>query len=71
MHDLTRTDALEGGEDALEKRYQTIDDIPEWGKPTINKLIAKGIIAGVSGGLDMSLDMLRLLVWNDRAGLYN
>lgn len=53
-----------------EKRYQTVEELPEWGKATVCKLIANGVIAGVSGGLDISLDMLRVLVWNDRAGLY-
>lgn len=53
-----------------EKRYQTVEEVPEWGKATVCKLIANGVIAGVGGGLDISLDMLRLLVWNDRAGLY-
>lgn len=53
-----------------EKRYQTVEEIPEWGKPTVCKLIANGIIKGIDGGLDISLDMLRVLVINDRAGLY-
>lgn len=53
-----------------EKRYQTVEQIPEWGKSTVCKLIANGIIKGTDGGLDMSLDMLRVLVWIDRNGLF-
>ena len=55
---------------AASKRYQTVEELPEWGKATVCKLIANGIIKGIDGGLDISLDMLRVLVWNDRMGLY-
>lgn len=53
-----------------EKRYQTVEEIPDWGKSTVCKLIANGALAGLPGGLDLSLDMLRLLVINDKAGCY-
>lgn len=52
-------------------RYQKISEIPSWGKETVEKLIDKGIIQGNTKGLDISDDMLRVLVWNDRAGLYD
>ena len=54
-----------------EVRYQKISEIPSWGKETVEKLIDKGIIQGNTKGLDLSEDMLRVLVWNDRAGLYD
>ena len=54
----------------IEKRYQTVEEVPDWGKPTVCKLIANGIMVGTSGGLDLSIDMLRILVWHDRMGLY-
>ena len=51
--------------------YNTIKDIPDWGKPTIEKLINKGFLNGdTEGKLNLSMDMLRVLVINDRAGLY-
>ena len=52
------------------KRYNTIDEIPTWAKDTVRKLIDKGLLKGGDDGLDLSVDMLRLLVVNDRAGLY-
>ncbi len=51
--------------------YDTVDEIPEWGKATVKKLIQKGILKGSNTGLDMSYSLLRLLVINDRAGLYD
>lgn len=59
---------LEGGN---MERFNKIEDIPDWAKPTIEKLINNGSLSGTTEGLDLSLDMIRLLVINDRAGLYN
>lgn len=51
--------------------YNTFNDVPDWAKPTIKKLIDKGFLNGDSNGnLNLSLDMIRILVINDRAGLY-
>lgn len=52
------------------ERYNTIDSLPEWAKPTIQKMIDKGLLQGNGESLDLSLDMLRIFVVNDRAGLY-
>ena len=52
------------------KRYQTLSEIPNWGKITISKLINKGVISGTGEGLNITDDMLRVLVINDRMGLY-
>nr|DAW47647.1 MAG TPA: N-acetylmuramoyl-L-alanine amidase [Caudoviricetes sp.] len=43
------------------KRYNTINEIPEWGRATVQKLIDKGAIAD-RNKLDLSEDMLRVLV---------
>ena len=43
------------------KRYNTINEIPEWGRATVQKLIDKGAIAD-RNRLDLSEDMLRVLV---------
>ena len=58
-------------EDEEMVRYQKLEEVPSWARPTVEKLIAKKVIAGGSSGLDLSDDMLRVLVWNDRAGLYD
>ena len=54
---------------AKEKRYNTIEEIPDWAKATLQKLMDKGVFAEPKK-LDLSEDMVRLLVVNDRAGSY-
>lgn len=53
--------------------YGYVDEnMPEWARPTITKLYQKGYLKGdTSGRLNLSEDMLRQLVINDRAGLYD
>lgn len=52
--------------------YNYIDDnMPDWAKPTIQKLVDKGILKGDEGGLNLTEDLMRVLVINDRAGLYD
>lgn len=65
------TDLLTGEGSTLEKRYQTITDVPDWARSTVRKLVSSGSIRGNELGLDLSADMLRLLVINDREGLYD
>lgn len=56
----------------MENRYKDIKDIPAWARPTIDKLIEKGLLKGKDNGeIDLSLDMLRILVINDNAKLYD
>lgn len=50
--------------------YRHTGDLPDWGKQTVTKLIAKGYLAD-SDNLGLSYDLLRVLVINDRAGLYD
>ena len=45
----------------MEKRYNKISELPQWAKPTIQKLVDSGKIAD-GNKLDMSEDMLRVLV---------
>ena len=77
--DFAGLDIVNGNEGVVEMRYNTLDDMPEWALPTIQKMINKGYLGG-SGAkdadgnpieLDLSLDMIRVFVINDRAGLYN
>ena len=56
-----------------EMRYNKLSDLPDWALPTIEKLIKQGVLKGNANeeiNLDLSLDMVRLLVLNDRANLY-
>ena len=51
--------------------YNYIDDnMPEWARPTIQKLVDQGALKGDENGLNLDENMLRMLVINDRMGLY-
>ena len=52
------------------ERFNTVDSLPDWAKPTVEKMIDKRLLNGNGESLDLSLDMLRTFVVNDRAGLY-
>lgn len=59
-------------EEEMEKVYQTIKDIPDWAKPTIQKLIDKKYILGAAEGtIGLTETAVKVLVINDRAGLYS
>lgn len=49
-------------------RYQTIDQIPDYAKPTVQKMVDTGILLGTGDGLNLSDDMVRTFVILDRAG---
>lgn len=61
-------------------RYNRVDQLPDWAQGTITKLCRSGILQGHTAEtdayglpvtLDLTLDMIRLLVINDRAGVYD
>jgi len=64
-------------EEDVEMRYNTIDEVPGWALPTVEKLMAKHsaiddgfVLRGDEhGNLNLSEDMLRQLVFKDRLGL--
>ena len=59
-------------EEEMEKIYNWTLEVPEWGRPTIQKLLDKGYLKGNDKGeLQITESMLRMLVINDRAGCYN
>ena len=65
-------EALKEKVKSLEKVYHYTVDIPEWGRPTIQKLLDKGYYNGASASdLNLPETMLRMFVVNDRAGLYD
>ena len=53
--------------------YNYIDDnMPSWARPTVTKLVARGDLKGdEEGRLNLDTNMLRILVINDRAGVYD
>lgn len=74
---LVPADSQEGEN---EMRYNEIADMPSYAQPTITRLVDKGYLGGSGkakdangrpADLDLSIDMIRLFVVNDRAGLYN
>ena len=52
------------------ERFNPVDSLPDWAQKTVQKMIDKGLLNGNGESLDLSLDMLRIFVVNDRAGLY-
>ena len=52
--------------------YDYIDEnMPEWAVPTITKLVDKGLLKGdEEGKLGLTYDLMRMLIINDRAGIY-
>lgn len=52
--------------------YDYVDDnMPEWARPTIQKLVDKGFLKGDEDGkLGLTEDLMRMLIVNDRAGIY-
>ena len=52
--------------------YKTFEDLPkDWGRPTVQKLLDKDLLKGTGDGLNISYDMLRILVILDRAGRFD
>lgn len=62
---------MEHGQEDEEMRYTYYEQMPDWAKPTVSKLVKKGYLKGEGGGvLNLTEDSLKLLVINDRVGLY-
>lgn len=53
------------------KYYETLDQIPAGEmREVVKKLIDRGTVKGTGDGLHISEDMVRMMVYNDREGLY-
>lgn len=57
-------------EGKAEKRYTKLSEVPAYARDTIDRLIDMDIIKGTENGLDLSEDMVRLLVMLDRAEVF-
>jgi hypothetical protein len=61
--------------DALNSKmvYNYMDsNMPDWAKPTIQKMMDKGLLQGDENGcLGLTNELLRVFVTNDRAGVYD
>jgi len=57
-------------EEVKEVRFNTIAELPDWARPTIQKLINQGALQDTGTGFNLSEDMIRIFVINDRLGLY-
>ena len=72
-------DLTEEVTEEMAERYDTVAGCPSWAQATVDKLVALDYLTGSSGkvddqgrpaDLDLSRDMLRILVICDRAGVF-
>lgn len=59
---------MDAREDDGVKKYDTMEEVPDYGRATVQKLVGSGALRGTETGLDLSEDMLRILVVLDRLG---
>ena len=50
----------------LPKKYNTVEEIPEWARPTVQSLVDKGVLLGTGSGLGLDENLLRMLVIDER-----
>ena len=70
---IKTTEEEGGGAVCCKASYKTLEEVPEYGRAIIKKLIDKGLLKGYADsslGLNLSEELVRMLVINDRAGLY-
>lgn len=67
--DMTRAEVQAIVQEALAgKVYKTLADVPQWAKPTAQRLVEAGALEGDGQSLNLSYDLLRTLVILERAG---
>lgn len=49
-----------------DKKFDTLDEVPEWAKDAVQRRMDLGILNGTGNGLGLSFDMLRQFVLKDR-----
>lgn len=72
VEDVARWNAfLDSLKEETQMRYRYYEDMPDWAKPTVSKLVKMGYLKGEGDGvLNLTEDTLKVLVINDRAGVY-
>lgn len=50
---------------------ETVENAPEWARPTIKKLVDRKALVGTGDGLHLSQDLMRVLVILDRLSLFD
>lgn len=50
--------------------YHTLEEVPAWARPVVEKLLKAGFLQGEPEDLALSYDLIRLLVILDRAGVF-
>ncbi|MBQ9967646.1 MAG: N-acetylmuramoyl-L-alanine amidase [Oscillospiraceae bacterium] len=50
--------------------YDTLQAVPDWARPTVEKLLSCGLLQGEGESLGLSRDMVRMLTILDRAGVF-
>lgn len=68
---ILKTLGIEWTEQAASNEFNNLDEVPGYARSTIEKLLNRDLLVGTGKGLQLSEDMLRVLVINDRAGLYD
>jgi len=69
LWEMNEEDEKEEVEDVM--RFQDVSEVPEWAVSVVTRLIERGYLMGDDEGrLNLSEDMLRVFVVNERAGLY-
>lgn len=66
----TTEDAQTKESEEKSMRYQSVADCPTWAQDTIRRLVDRGALTGDGTGLNLSDDMVRLLVICERAGAF-
>ena len=52
--------------------YHYTEELPDWARPVIQKLLDRGLYAGESkSDLNLPETLMRTLIINDRAGIYS
>lgn len=62
---------MEQEEEEMVKRYNTVEECPDWAQETVKFLVGRKFLNGDDGGLNLSEDMLRILVILDRSGAFD
>lgn len=48
--------------------YETIDEIPNWAKGSVQKAINVGVLKGTGKGLHLTTTEVKVICWLDRCG---